>query len=129
MSSALSMSEMRRGYDRLRKRYFLDAPPPLNVPPLAKDLIFEWLPENSDALAQTNFDEEYIPRRIRFRRRHNDVWTLARISLLHEMTHMRLGPLPSCGAFSHAWAGARIKRSSLWHMETVRLAKAGAFQL
>ena len=40
--------------------------------------------------------------------------------LLHEMTHMRLGPDVSCGGFSHAWTGPRIARSSACMIETIQ---------
>lgn len=133
MSKPLSLADLRKGYDRLRQRYFMDAPPPLHVPPAAKELQWGWLPENTDAVGETFFDEDGDPFLLRLKRRYNDRWTLARPTLLHELTHMRLGPAYSCGAwreFNHRWQYAPvIPKTSKWHEETLRLVQLGALQL
>lgn len=126
------MPDIRKGYDRLRLRYFTDAPPPLHVPPPARELRWAWLPDNSDAMAETLFDEDNDPFELRIRHRWADRWTVLKPTLLHELTHIRLGPQYSCGGWrrvGHKWSGPRISRSSRWHAETLRLVAAGAFQL
>ncbi len=127
-SRIISLRECARIYDRLRARYFLDAVAPLNIPPLAKDLPMSWLPDNSDALALTGFDEDGHPFEMRFNGKFFR-YCIAYETILHELVHIRLGPIPSCGAFSHAWRGGRVARSMPWHRETVRLANAGAIRL
>lgn len=124
----LSLRECARIYDRLRSRYFLCATPPLHIPPPASEIQFSWLPDNSDALAQTSFDEDEEPFEMRFNSKFFR-YCIAYETILHELTHIRLGPRPSCGAFSHAWRGGRVARSMAWHRETVRLANAGAIRL
>lgn len=126
----LPLSRVRAGYDRLRTRYFIDAERPLRIPPTAAGLRWSWLPANSDAIAETIFDEDGDPEELRLNPKYADRWTLVRPTLLHELTHMRLGQVPSCGAFSHPAKGVpRIARSSAWHRETLRLAALGALQL
>jgi len=126
--TALSLKQCQQLYDRLRVRYFLDAHEPLHIPPPAAELRWVWLPDNSDALAETVFDEDDDPYEVRLS--HKDArYSVIRPSLLHELTHMRIGSRLSCGGISHAWTGVRIKRSSMWHAETVRLAGLGALQL
>jgi hypothetical protein len=124
----ITLKQAARIYDRLRLRYFMDAEPPLHVPPPAAELVWSCLPDNTDAIAQTDFDEEGDPEGLRLNAKFMR-YTIARETLLHELTHMRLGPVPSCGGSSHAWSGARVSRSMAWHHETVRLAQAGAIRL
>ncbi len=128
MTRIVSLRECARLYDRLRSRYFLCAEPPLHIPPLAAELTFSWLPDNSDALGLTSFDEDGEPFEMRFNSKFFR-YCIAYETVLHELTHIRLGPIPSCGAFSHAWRGGRVARSMAWHRETVRLANAGAIRL
>lgn len=128
VTRVISLRELARIYDRLRARYFLDAAAPLHIPPLASELHFSWLPDNSDSVALTTFDEDGDPFEIRF----NSKWMryfVAYEAVLHELTHIRLGSVPSCGGFSHAWGGGRVSPSMAWHRETVRLAQAGAIRL
>jgi hypothetical protein len=127
-SRVLSLRECARIYDRLRGKYFLCAEAPLHIPPPASALVFSWLPDNSDALALTGFDEDGDPFEMRF---HPKMFYfgIAYGAILHELTHIRLGYGPSCGAFSHAWRGGRVARSMAWYRETVRLANAGAIRL
>lgn len=126
--TTLSLRECQALYDRLRKRYFLDAPEPLRVPPFAAELRWAWLPDNSDALAETMFDEDRDPFEVRLNHKFSR-YTIVRLSLLHELTHMRIGFDYSCGGISHRWEGLRIPRSSQWRVETIRLATLGALQL
>lgn len=124
----ISLRQAARIYDQLRKRYFMDAEPPLHVPPPASKLTWSWLPDNTDAIAETNFDEEGEPEGMRLNAKFMR-YTIARETILHELVHIRLGPKLSCGGHSHAWSGARVSRSMAWHRETVRLAQAGAIRL
>jgi hypothetical protein len=128
VKTILSLRQIARLYDQLRKRYFMDAEPPLHVPPVAADMKFTWLPDNSDAIAQTDFDEDGDAYEMRFNAKFMK-YTIARESVLHEITHIRLGHGPSCGGHSHAWGGARVASSMAWHKETLRLAQAGAIRL
>lgn len=124
-SRIITLAEVRRTYDRLRARYFLDAVPPLRVPPHSSALAFGWLPDNSDAIGETEFDEDGDPHVVRLSPKYSR-YTIARETLLHELVHMRLGPGPSCGAYSHRWKGSRVARSMAWYRETLRLAQLGA---
>jgi hypothetical protein len=119
---------MRRLYESLRRRYFVD-PGEHRVLPPHGELRWHWLPLNSDALGVTTWDDDGDPIDLGFAPLLRSSLYLSRHIMLHEQTHMRLGPGPSCGGFSHAWSGPRIARSSLWHAETVRLVDLGAFQL
>jgi len=129
MSRGYTLRDAKQIYDRLRKRYFLDATPPLHLPPAADELRWLWLPANSGNLGETTFDEDGDPEAVALDPMLRESRKLLKLILLHEMTHMRLGSKYSCGGFSHRWSGARIPRSSQWFGETVRLAEAGALQL
>jgi hypothetical protein len=129
----ISLKTAARIYDQLRKRYFLDSDAlrpgtTLHIPPPANELIFSWLADNSDAIGQTDFDEDGDPEALRLNSKFM-IYTIARETILHELTHIRLGPKPSCGGHSHAWGGARVSESMAWHKETVRLAQTGAIRL
>ena len=115
-------------YDDLRANFFMDAEPPLFIPPVAADLQWGWLPDNSDAVAETLF-EDGEPALIRLNEKLCRWRSITRETLLHELTHIRLGPRYSCGGYSHAWTGSRVTSSMRWHRETVRLATAGALRL
>lgn len=125
---AITLKQAAGIYKRLRKRYFLHAEPPLHVPPPVNEIRFTWLPDNSDAIGETYFDEDGDPFEIRLNHKLCR-YTIARETILHELVHMRLGAHRSCGGHSHAWNGARIAMSMAWHKETVRLAEAGAIHL
>jgi hypothetical protein len=127
------MKEIARIYTQLRAKYFLDSEPlrpgsALHIPPPAADIYFTWLPENTDALAMTTWDEDGDAFEMRFNSKFARR-AIVRESVLHELTHIRLGTKHSCGGFSHAWGGARVSQSMQWHRETVRLAQAGAIRL
>jgi hypothetical protein len=128
LSRIVTLKECGRLYDRLRSRYFLCAEAPLHIPPPSSEITFSWLPDNSDALALTTFDEDGDAFEMRFNAKFFR-YCIAYETILHELTHIRLGAIPSCGAFSHAWRGGRVARSMAWHRETVRLAQAGAIRL
>ena len=130
MSRVVTLKQLARIYTQLRARYFLDAEAgsALHVPPPANEITFSWLPDNSDSIALTTFDEDDDPFEMRFNSKFMR-YTIAREAVLHELTHIRLGVGPSCGGFSHAWSGARVGPSMAWHRETVRLAQAGAIRL
>jgi len=128
MTRIVTLKQLARIYTHLRARYFLDAVAPLHVPPPANEITFSWLPDNSDSIGLTTFDEDGDAFEMRFNSKFMR-YTIARETVLHELTHIRLGPVPSCGGFSHAWSGARVATSMAWHRETVRLAQAGAIRL
>jgi len=130
MAHVYSLSEIRRLYDTLRRRFFLAVPEGTHLPPTSAELTFEWLPANSDALAITEFDEDGEPDRLRFAREFcGRSRTILRHVLLHELTHMRLGYQYSCGAWHPNWKGARVSSKMKWHVETLRLAQEGALHL
>jgi len=124
----VTLKQLARLYTQLRARYFMDAALPLHIPPPSTEIKFSWLPENTDAIAMTTFDEDDDPFEMRFNSKLMK-YCIARESMLHELTHIRLGVRASCGGHSHAWSGARIARSMAWHRETLRLAQAGAIRL
>ena len=121
--TALSLKQCQQLYDRLRVRYFLDAHEPLHIPPPATELRWVWLPDNSDALAETMFDEDGDPFEVRLSARVR-WYSILKPTLLHEMAHMRIGTKLECGGRLH-----RVAKTSQWHAETLRLAGLGALQL
>lgn len=135
MPRPLSLRQIQAGFNRLRRRYFLDAGPPLHIPPLASEFRWGWLPANSDAVAETLFDEDGDAEELRLAPQYADRWSILRTTLLHELTHMRLGvnlpryPGPSCGAWHPGAKLPKIAASSVWRRETLRLASLGALQL
>lgn len=121
-------------YDQLRKRYFLDADGALHIPPPASELRWGWLssvgPE-SDALAITKWDEDGEPDEL-YLSAKDARRTIIRTSLLHELTHMRLGPDVSCGRWHQSPTGGGktvVPYGSAWQKEAVRLASLGALHL
>jgi hypothetical protein len=128
MLAIRNITQAKRLYTRLRKKYFLDAIPPLNVPPLAKELVWRTDPTPS-AMAETNFNDAELPYEIRLSEWLMRSYTITRAVLLHELTHMRLGSKYSCGAWSENWKGARVGRNTAWHKETLRLTALGAMHL
>lgn len=125
---SVSLRQAKRMYDELRLKFFMDAETPLHIPPVASELFWGWLPDNSDAIAETQF-EDGEPTQIRLNEKMCRWRSIARETLLHELTHIRLGCRYSCGGYSHAWTGSRINSSMAWHRETVRLANIGALRL
>ena len=129
MASVYSLYDVRRMYDSLRRKHFSAVVEPARAVPLAKDIRWYWLAKNSDALGITHWDEDGDPDAVGLAPMLRGSHHLMKHIVLHEMTHIRLGPDVSCGGFSHAWTGPRIARSGVWHAETVRLVADGAFQL
>lgn len=95
----------------------MDAPPPLGVPPKAKDLRWVWLPRASPHLAATIFEDDE-PETVFVNPLLLESKRMLVMILLHELTHMRLGHRYSC-----KW-GAKT-----WREETLRLASLGAIPL
>jgi hypothetical protein len=110
--------KVRQLYDRLRLRYFMEAEPPLRVPPLAADLRWYWLPEVSPAHAYSHFDEDGDPCELGLdpALRRSDRFLTS--TLLHELIHLRVGPAAECGKIG--------RPSPTWRREQVRLAALGA---
>jgi hypothetical protein len=129
MLAIKNLTQAKRLYMNLRKKYFLDAVAPFHVPPKAEDLEWDILPPNSDAMAVTDFTDNGTPYRLRLSEWLMRSYTVTRQVLLHEMTHMRLGVRYVCGAWSDNWKGARVARGSAWHKEAERLAALGALHL
>lgn len=115
MPHGRSWKAIHRLYDRLRSKYFMDAEPPLMVPPAAKDLIWIWTAERAPYLGQTHFDEERDAFTVELNPMLTRVPRYMRMALLHEMTHMR-NPVISCDG-------------KKWNVEVVRLAQLGAIPL
>lgn len=127
-----SLADYKRLYDRLRTKYFMDPGPAedgKHVPPLSNELQWYWLPPQHSALAMTQFDEDGDPESIGWDPITCRSYHFMRYLMLHEMTHMRIGPKWYCGQLSHKWLGARVPRNSLWHAETQRLLNLGALTL
>lgn len=128
MRAHQSLRQLARIYKQLRAKYFMDAAPPLHIPPPVSAMKFSWLPEKTGSIAETLFDEDGDAFEMRFNAKLMK-YTIARETMLHELAHIRLGLKFSCGGHSHAWSGARVARSMAWHKETLRLAQAGAIRL
>ena len=114
------MKQLQRIYDKQRKKYFMDAVPPLRVPPPASELLWNWLPDNSPNLAETIFDEDGDPQEIRI----SPVVSYlrqARTTIQHELIHIRLGPKLNCDS------NGRLPAK--WRAEILRLAQLGAIKL
>jgi hypothetical protein len=130
MLAIKNLTQAKRLYSALRKKYFKDAVAPFHVPPKAEDLEWDILPTNADCMAETQFDETGRPVKIRVSEWLMRSYTITRAVLLHELTHMRLGSKYDCGAWSaDNWKGARIARGSAWHKEALRLTALGALHL
>lgn len=112
--------DVHRVYNRLRTRYFLDAEPPLKVPPLAKELRWLWGPDNFGAVATTDLDEDWDPHTVTL---HPALKRLPLIvlkaTLIHELIHMRVPYLAHCNP-----TGTRPSKG--WRMEAMRLTSLGA---
>ena len=106
-------------YDRFRKRYYMDG---LGKPlPLAKELRWGWLPYNSNSAGITHFDEDDEPDLIELNEGLSDWTSLLKLTLLHEMSHIRLGVDVPCPSVTR---NRRILPA--WKEETIRLAGLGA---
>jgi len=124
-----SFADYKRLYNRLRRLYFMDPGEDFHVPPLAEELKWYWCPPQAGALGMSLFDEDGDPTDIGFDPSTRSSYHILRYVMLHEMTHMRIGPKWSCGALSHRWYGARVARNTLWYAETKRLVDLGALTL
>jgi hypothetical protein len=100
-------------YERLRSRYYLDAEPPLRVPPPAGDPALRWTWVRDRSLwGATHFDEDNDPHLIEV------PWNAGQrvlvLVLLHELSHMRR-------------PDAECTRRGWWREECRRLERADAF--
>lgn len=120
MNTNRSWKETHRLYDQLRLKYYMDAEPPLQVPPKASELRWVWLPEGSQDFATTDLDEEQEPHTIGLNVELLRSSKLMTYILLHELSHMR-DPNITCEG--------RGKARRPWLEETVRLAQLGALRL
>lgn len=115
MPRKLSLGDVRRIYSRLRAKYFMDGE---RIPPVPEALIWRWV-ESNTAHAWTMFDlsdRDHDPYELALDVELAGSPRLLRMCLLHELTHMRLGPSVLC-----APAGKK------WKQEIRRLANIGAF--
>lgn len=129
----MSLREVRELYDSLRKRFFQDAAAlapgsALHIPPKSDELRWGWLPESSGALGETRFDEDDEPEMIRLAH-YDRCRSIIRGTLLHEMTHIRLGPKANCGSGVGRHGIRAMPAGSAWREEALRLAAIGALQL
>jgi hypothetical protein len=113
--SEWSTKKVQETYDSLRKRYFLNGP---NIP--ANKLRWSWLSEASTLLAATCFDADDDPESMELNLVLRKLPTLMRVTLLHELTHIRLGPDVPCPSLT------KKRVPDAWKRETVRLASLGA---
>lgn len=107
-------------WDRMRRRYFLDAEDPLKVPPLAKEITIYWLPPESPYLGLTEFDEDEDAESLGVSPLVYYSQTHARALILHELTHARdhrIGGKSDSGCMG---------KGKAWRKETLRLAALGA---
>lgn len=115
----MTPAQVKRRYGRLRSKYFMDAEPGVTfVPPTATHLTWVWAAETADYLGMTVFDEDSAPFELHLNLlllRPFMGWELDRV-LVHEMTHMRLGPTRSC---------ASRKYVPYWRSEQERLTRLG----
>lgn len=131
---SLSLREVRELYDSLRRRYFLDAEAlapgtTLHVPPKAEELRWGWLPSNSGALGMTDWDQEDgDPEMIRLAH-YDRSRSVIRATLLHELTHIRLGYASNCGSVVGRHGLRTLPATSAWRREALRLVQLGALQL
>jgi hypothetical protein len=102
-------------YERLRERYYLLADGEWRVPPKSTEFRWAWT-RDLTVWGQTHFDEEGDPHLLELSPRVRGYGGLTRGTLLHELSHMRLGPTVNCN-----------HRDKKWRAEVVRLAVAGAF--
>lgn len=104
---------MRAEYDRLRFRYYMDAEPPLRVPPPSSDPALRWAWITDTRLwAATHFDADGDPHLVEVPFGQGSRLTC--LMILHELSHMR-NPRAVCG------------RRGWWRAEGKRLEAAGAF--
>jgi len=110
-----SFASTKKLYDGLRRRYFMDAPPPLRVPPKSFEFAWMWLPWNSSNLGVTYLDEDRDVEVVGLSPILQLSPWMMRATLLHELTHMR-DPEIGCA-------------SKRWLEETRRLVDLGAWYI
>ncbi len=131
---SLSLRQVQVLYDSLRRRFFMDADAlapgsRLHVPPPASELRWGWLPATSGALGQTDWDQvDGDPETVRLAH-YDRSRSVIRATLLHELTHMRLGYASNCGSAVGRHGMRTPPAGSPWRREAVRLATVGALQL
>lgn len=106
---------VRAEYDRLRLRYYIDAEPPLRVPPPAADpaLRWTWTRDIRRIWAATHLDDDGDPHLIEVPYGYGPRVTT--LMLLHELSHIR-NPDADCG-----------RRRAWWRQECRRLGALDAF--
>lgn len=104
---------VRKEYDRLRKKYFVGFE---QVPP-SKELRWKWMARDHHELGHTWFDDGGDPFEIGINLLCLSIARVLGFTLLHEMTHMKLGTGPECSPHSQPWCG-----------EVDRLSALGAFR-
>jgi hypothetical protein len=113
----MTLRKIMARYDRLRSKYFMDADPPLRVPPPASDLRWYWLSEAAKSHGLTHFDEDGDPDSVGLDPSLRRSGRFLLTTLLHELTHMR-DPALNCGKTGCSPAA--------WLREQGRLAALGA---
>lgn len=113
----LPWRRIHRLFDQLRRAYYLDAEAPLQVPPTAAGLEWNWTATNSGAWAFTRFDEDGHPYAVELHPDMRRAPNTLRLVLLHELSHMR-NPRANCGA-----------KSPWWRRESARIAALGGVRL
>lgn len=116
----ITTKKVRDWYTKYRKKYYADPGPHHKLPP-AKDIDFTWLPEGSRYNGVTTFDEDGDPISIDFNSMLKDNGSLLKVVLLHEMSHIRLGPEVKCPS-----SAKKGRVPMKWRDEQVRLAVLGA---
>src|SRR3990172_11057690 len=111
------MSWVKRKYDRLRERYFLS--PEGIIPPTSAELTWSWTVERG-TLGMTLWDEDDDAYAVELDPRLRGMRRVLISTLMHELSHIRLGPDVICPP----WAGHQ--GSAAWRAEVARLATAGA---
>jgi hypothetical protein len=107
-----------------RKRYFMDGHE--TVPPLSKDVRWSWLPHTSPDLAETVWDTDLHVYDVAINEALRHWPDMMKITLLHELTHCRLGPGVKCQSACKRRKDGSGRANPIWSREAARLAALGA---
>ena len=115
-----TITKVKTTWNKQRRLYFLDGGG--RAVPLAKDLSWSWLPFASQFSGVTTFGADNEPETIELNEGLRSWPGLLRSTLLHEATHIRLGPGVACPSTNNA----RLAVPAAWKAEALRLVELGA---
>jgi hypothetical protein len=116
-----TLSKVKATWNKHRRLYFSDGEG--RPVPLAKDLGWVWLAVGSQYAATTQFDADDDPVTVELNEGLRSWPALMRTTLLHEATHIRLGPDVACPSGA---VEVRLAVPPLWKAEAARLVSLGA---